>query len=423
MPKIVKNKHSLAGFIVSLTVMASLACNSYAFEFTVDAGSQDRPAGPVRFQLQKPLENGKVYIIRADGQAGHNAQLDSEGRLWWWSAAMKAGESKVYTVKPLNSAEAKSAREVVKLVKVKEGLIEVKIDGKLFTAFHFGKDQVKPFLYPVIGPTGHGVTRDYPMKENPIEKANKRQDHRHHQSIWCAHGDIRTGNFDKPGSNYWHMAKNPSKQDRQRVKRIVRLVSGPVFGQMEAEIEWITAGGRRQFTEYRTYTFFASPNPDIQIIDVSNVFKFTDSDVMFADTKEGGILSLRIATSMDERGGGRMYNSRGGAGAKQCWGKQAEWCDYVGPVKGETVGIAVMDAKTNFRHPTRWHIRDYGLYTANPFGLSYFVGKDHNGSKVWKKGESAVFNYRILIHKSDTKTARVSDHYRLYTDPPGIVDK
>jgi len=150
---------------------------------------------------------------------------------------------------------------------------------------------------------------------------------------------------------------------------------------------------------------------------------------MFADTKEGGMVAIRLAVTMDEIGAvvggakvhGQMFNSAGSAGAKECWGKPADWCDYVGPVNGKTVGVAVMDNPKNFRHPTTWHIRDYGLYTANPFGLKDFTGdKSKNGSKVWKQGETAEFNYRILIHKGDTKAARVADAYTLYADPPKV---
>ena len=50
------------------------------------------------------------------------------------------------------------------------------------------------------------------------------------------------------------------------------------------------------------------------------------------------------------------------------WGKRAEWCDYYGPVEGQVVGIAIFDHPSNPAHPTWWHVRDYGLFAANPFG-------------------------------------------------------
>jgi len=311
----------------------------------------------------------------------------------------------------------------IKVETVKDGLIAVTIDGKPFTAFNFKKDEPRPYLYPVIGPTGEPVTRDYPMKDNPVESKNKRQDHPHHRSIWTAHGDIRTRDFEHEGSNYWVEHQDMKFNDVQRVTRIVHAVSGPVFGQIEAEVEWIRHDGRRELTDTRTYTFFRGDD-DSRIIDVQVMFHFPDEDVMFADTKEGGVVAMRIATSMDETAGGHMVNSKGQKGEKECWGKPAEWCDYVGKVKDETVGIAVFDAKDNFRHPTCWHIRGYGLYTANPFGLGAFTGdKTTNGSKRFKKGESAKFNYRIVIHKGDTQSAHIAEQYQLYADAPKITLK
>jgi 7-carboxy-7-deazaguanine synthase len=69
-----------------------------------------------------------------------------------------------------------------------------------------------------------------------------------------------------------------------------------------------------------------------------------------------------------------IENSAGGVGEKECWGKPAAWCDYSGPVEGQTVGIAVMDHPGNLRSPVRWHVRDYGLLTTNCFGESTFAG-------------------------------------------------
>ena len=83
--------------------------------------------------------------------------------------------------------------------------------------------------------------------------------------------------------------------------------------------------------------------------------------------------------------------------------------------------LAVFDHPKNYGHPSHWHIRDYGLYTANAFGLSHFEGKEHDGSKTWTKGENVEWNYRVYIHKGDTKAAKVAEKYRQYTTSPEIT--
>ena len=59
---------------------------------------------------------------------------------------------------------------------------------------------------------------------------------------------------------------------------------------------------------------------------------------------------------------------------------------------------------------------------ANPFSISGLSdGKiKEDGSHTFKKGESAEFNYRVIIHKSDTKAAHIANEWTLYSDPPKI---
>ncbi len=389
----------------------------------LNADEKGIPAGPVWVKPPTPLKAETFYTLKQDGKESCLGQVDGEGRLWWMADTIESGRQVMLTAEPLKPTESNSQLMNVKVKQVADDLVEVTLGQTPFTAFHFNKKEPKPFLWPVIGPTGDPVTRAYPMKEVDGE----RKDHIHHRSIWAAWGDIRTKDLGTPGTNYWQQAKDPKEQDYQIVKRIVRTVSGPVFGQVEAEVEWINRHGQREFSENRTYTFFAA-GPDKRIIDVRNIFHFNDVDVTFADTKEAGILSVRVATSMDEidldrkPGKGKITNAQKKEGMKNCWGLPSEWCDYSGPVNGKAVGIAIFDAKTNLKHPPRWHVRDYGLYAVNPFSTKAFPdGEGKNGSYTFKKGESADFNYRIVIHKEDAEAAGVANQYRLYANPPSIT--
>ncbi|MEP0844791.1 MAG: PmoA family protein [Phycisphaerae bacterium] len=371
-----------------------------------------KPAGPLDEKTAYALVNGERTLP---------AQADADGRLWWYQPVTCPGEKGcTYRLEARSSPTGGGIR----VEKAEGDTINVTLDGKPFTTFNYAKSLPKPFLYPVFGPTGAAVTRHYPMKEVEAEPAKER-DHPHHRSIWTAHGDVRLGDFSKSGSDYWMQDADGSARPRrgvQRVARISRAEGGPVFGVIEARIDWISAAGRKELSETRTYRFFKA-GPDERVIDVRNLLSFTEGDVMFGDTKEGGMVSIRVAASMDENSGGRMVNSRGAAGMKNCWGEPAEWCDYVGPVEGRTLGIAVFNAPGSFGFPTRWHIRDYGLYTANPFMARAATSERKkqdpsvqvlDGSHAWKKGESATFEYRILIHTGDTQAARVAEHYRLY---------
>src|SRR5690606_13262929 len=65
--------------------------------------------------------------------------------------------------------------------------IDVEVNGRLFTRYNYSRQWSRPFLYPVIGPGGAGVTRNYPMVQ---DVADERRDHPHHRSIYFTHGDV-----------------------------------------------------------------------------------------------------------------------------------------------------------------------------------------------------------------------------------------
>ena len=74
--------------------------------------------------------------------------------------------------------------------------------------------------------------------------------------------------------------------------------------------------------------------------------------------------------------------------------------DYSGPLAdGEEWGHTVVDHRDNPRHPTYWHVRGYGLFTANPFGVHDFKGDENiDESLTIPGGDQAVFRYRLIIH-------------------------
>jgi hypothetical protein len=84
-------------------------------------------------------------------------------------------------------------------------------------------------------------------------------------------------------------------------------------------------------------------------------------------------------------------------------------------VDGKIVGIAIFDDPGNPRHPTTWHVRDYGLFAANPFGLHEFEKRPaHTGDFTIPAGQSATFRYRFYLHEGDEKEARVAEMYEDY---------
>ena len=50
----------------------------------------------------------------------------------------------------------------------------------------------KPIVYPLLGPGGTPMTRDYPMIADSSGEAH---DHPHHRSLWFTHGEVNDVDF------------------------------------------------------------------------------------------------------------------------------------------------------------------------------------------------------------------------------------
>jgi hypothetical protein len=279
--------------------------------------------------------------------------------------------------------------------------VAVTFDGKLFTEYRF-KDVPRPFCYPVVGPGEKGMTRNYPMKE----VAGEDRDHVHHRGLWYAHGDVN-------GHDFWAETAKAGKIVHQKFHAIE---SGKDAGLLKSENHWISAEGKQICSDIRTLRFQQSgPN---RVVDFEITLKATNGELTLGDTKEG-TMAIRIAESMrlkhgKKEGQGHIVNSQGVTDGGT-WGKKAEWCTYYGPVDGTTMGISIFDHPSNPRHPTWWHVRDYGLFAANPFGVHDFEKKEKGtGNLKISPGESVTFRYRFIFHIGNEKEAGVAGLYEAY---------
>jgi hypothetical protein len=275
----------------------------------------------------------------------------------------------------------------------------VKIDGQLFTEY-LVKSGSKPILWPIIGPTGKPMTRDYPLRD----RAGEAKDHPHQRSLWFTHGDVN-------GANFW-MQPDQGKAGTTKHLRFVKIASGkPAV--IVTENEWIGPNGQKICQDERTLRF--DTDDAARWIDFDVTVKATDGPVTFGDDKEG-TFGMRVAHSMtvDAKQGGKIINSHQQTDA-EAWGKLASWVDYHGPVDKETLGIAIFNHPTSFRYPTYWHVRTYGLFAANPFGLHEFAkGKATEGAYTIRAGKSMTLRYRVFLHRGDEKAGRVEQAFAAY---------
>ena len=309
--------------------------------------------------------------------------------------------------------EAEASTPYVNFVTIKprdgEAALDVIIEDQLLTSYYHPADGKKPYLWPLNAAGGTPLTRGFPMDQNDLPK-----DHPHHRSFWSAFGDLN-------GADCWTEGGESGFQASGEVTS----ASGDAFGWIRAKNTWQDNARKPVIDEEREYRFYATPDT-ARMIDVSVTFTASHGDVKFGDTKEGGIVSLRMRKELCGANA-VITNALGDVGEPNLWGKPAAWCDFSGKL-GESgaFGVTIFDTPSNFRYPTSWHVRAYGLMGANAFGWADFGEKEYNkpllpaanGDHTLKSGEKLTFNYRVYVHKGDVKEAAVADRFADYTDPP-----
>jgi hypothetical protein len=282
--------------------------------------------------------------------------------------------------------------------------VRIEIQGELFSEYWY-EGVSRPFLYPVLGPEGIRMTRHWPIEE----KAGEDRDHPHHKSLWYAHGAVN-------GHDFWSESPNAGRTVHLE---FLELSSGREAGVIRSRNRLIAKDGTVIATDERTLRIHNRTGH--RLFDFEVTIQATHGELTFGDTKEGTMAvrlaeTMRLTPNQTNRGqpGGHIVTSAG-VRDQQTWGTRAAWVDYHGPVEGETVGMAIFDHPENPRHPTWWHVRDYGLFAANPFGIHDFEKKPAGtGDFRVPAGGSVTFRYRFYIHRGDEREADVAGQYEKY---------
>ncbi len=312
----------------------------------------------------------------------------------------------VLTLVTLFTVSASAAE--VSLDKTEQGYA-VKIDGKLFAEYVILSGN-KPIVWPIIGPTGKSMTRAYPMQDVDGD----RKDHPHHRSLWFSHMEVNDWNFWAEAASYGKKSSEATQKlglTKHREFKLAKVDGGRAL--ITTLNDWLAPNGSKVLEDERRLAFFATA--DSRVIDFDIDLTATNGPVKFGDNKDG-VFGVRVPTSMDVESklGGKIVNSEGQVD-KDAWGKAAKWCDYFGPVQGETLGLAILNHPSSFRYPTPWHVRTYGLFAANCFGLHDFApNTSADGSYTLPAGEKLKFRYRVVLHKGDDKQAKIEDAFTAY---------
>jgi hypothetical protein len=246
-------------------------------------------------------------------------------------------------------------------------------DGSELTRYHFGEGLRRPFLFPVIGPSGRSLTR----MGHPRDPVG----HSHHNSVWISHHDVN-------GETFW------GDQGPGRVvqRRVVRYDDAEEAASIVALNAWVGKGDRVHMMERRGVSARPLSAGDwLLVLDLQ--FDAPAEPVVLGKTPFG-VVGVRMAKTIGVAdGGGLIRNSEGNVneqGPDGVFWKRARWVDYSGPIAREAAeGITLLDHPSNPGHPAYFHVRNDGWMGAS---LTF------DGPLTIPEGKTLRLRYGLLVH-------------------------
>ena len=387
--------------------MSSDSSTPVNMKIEVNAGNHDRHFCPVSFDAGCGLPAGKALCLY-DGDnpvpvnycgacCGEDNPIVS-----FILDELPAGETRQYRAEIVDAEGGccgAADSEGVVVTPVPGERVDFHIRGELFTSYVIKEGIARPYCYPVAGPGGVGMTNLGPS------------DHVHHRSMYVAQGEVN-------GHDNWSEGKGHACTVN---KSVAVATHGPVLGAMTATGDWVTSAGKPILEERVCICVWDVPD-SMRLMEWDITLAAKYGGVFFGDTKEAGTLSIRVAESLEGRYTGLITNAYGGVTESETWGKRAPWCDYSGEVDGKQAGVAIFDHPGNLRYPTYWHVRDYGLFTANQWGIHDFTGDwSRRGDYSLPAGQELHFKFRVHIHEGDVHEGAVAGKFHDWIDPPEVA--
>lgn len=235
----------------------------------------------------------------------------------------------------------------------------------------------RPYFAHVRAPGGVPVTRSHP----PDPRRDPTDHDTFHPGLWLAFGDLN-------GADFWR------NQGRIRHDGFVAEPSGgPGRGAFAVRNRYLSPGGETICTETARYTLLVRPAGYLLLWD--SRFRSDEGNLVFGDQEEMG-LGIRVATPLSVDRGGVILDSAGRRNERAVRGQQPDWVDDSGKDGELVAGITLMTDPRNVRR-SWFHVRDYGLVVANPFGRQALTGGDRSQVLV-RRGESFHLRFGLLFH-------------------------
>lgn len=264
-------------------------------------------------------------------------------------------------------------------------------DGQEIARYHFAPDLRRPFVFPMMGPSGRSLTR--------MGHPHDPESHSHHNSIWISHNSVQ-------GISFW----DDRAPGRIVHRRILRFEDGMNAAAMLTENAWM-ASNQVLLVEKRLTRVEALPGKE-WLLTIDLELRANNREVTLGKTPFG-FIGVRMAKTIGVNdGGGRILNSEGHINETNAFWKRARWVDYSGPITPKaSEGITLMDHPYNPNHPSVFHVRNDGW-----MGASFTFDRPH----IIRTNRPLTLKYGLYVHGKMLPREKLE---RVYLDFANILRK
>jgi hypothetical protein len=304
----------------------------------------------------------------------------------------------LFSMSAAGQVDLPAARPVprMQVVPLPRGEASVLRDGTEISRYYFAADLRRPFLFPLVGPSGRSLTRmGHPRDPNG---------HSHHNSVWISHHDVG-------GVAFWNDAA--SSTGRIVHKRVLRYEDADDEALIEVQNAWINeaTSGKVLLDEQRAMRF--RPQQGGQWLLVLDISLAAPKEPVTLGKTNFGIIGVRMAKTIGVHdGGGTIRNSEGAVNEPQVHEKPARWVDYSGPIVLDQEngihakeGVTLMDHPANPNHPTVFHVRDDGWMGA---------AVTFAGPRTIEPGKPLKLRYGLWVHAGVPRPETINEQFAMF---------
>jgi hypothetical protein len=263
-------------------------------------------------------------------------------------------------------------------------------DGRELARYYYGPELRRPFVFPVLGPSGWSLTR--------MGHPHDPESHSHHNSVWISHHDVN-------GISFWE------DRGKGRVvhQRIESFEDSPAAAAVVTVNAWTDDRGKVLLHERRrTETRPLAKGEWLLLIDLQ--LEAGNEAVVLGKTPFG-LIGVRMAKTIGVNdGGGLIRNSQGAVNETDVLWKRARWVDYSGPMTpSASEGITLMDHPANPNHPAFFHVRNDGW-----MGVSL----TYDAPRAIQPNRPLRLRYGLYIHAGIPAAKQIDRQWNTFAGQP-----